>query len=105
MNEMPDSKMQVTRNAPANRFEVASEPAAFLHYAQSGGHLRLIHTEVPAALRGRGYAAALARAALEYARDQHLRVVPSCPFVRSYLARHPEFAGLTDENAASDTGA
>lgn len=97
--QMPDSPTRVTRNAVLNRFEIAGEPSAFLHYARAGDHIRLIHTEVPEAFRGHGYAATLARAALEYARDEHLRVIPVCPFVRGYLARHPEFVILTAEKA------
>ena len=98
---MPDAPTRVTRNAEANRFEIAGVPSAFLQYGQAGDHIRLIHTEVPEAFRGRNYAATLARAALEYARDEHLRVIPVCPFVRSYLARHPEFAVVTEKTAPS----
>jgi hypothetical protein len=36
------------------------------------------------------------RAALAYARDQGLLVVPRCPFVRTNLLRHPEEAALFD---------
>jgi predicted GNAT family acetyltransferase len=32
----------------------------------------------------------LVRAAVNYARAHHLRVVPACPFARAYLQRHPE---------------
>ena len=77
------------------RFEVRDGNAlASLQYALRRGRLYLIHTEVPKALEGRGYASALARAALEYAKQEHLRVVPICPFVRGYLQRHPEYASL-----------
>jgi predicted GNAT family acetyltransferase len=33
--------------------------------------------------------------ALHYARDHGYAVVPSCPFVAVYIARHPEFRDLT----------
>jgi predicted GNAT family acetyltransferase len=56
--------------------------------------LELIHTEVPEPLSGRGIASRLAHAALVYARENGLRVIPTCPFVRSYLERHPEFQEL-----------
>jgi predicted GNAT family acetyltransferase len=32
----------------------------------------------------------LARAALEFARERNLRVLPVCPFVADYMRRHPE---------------
>lgn len=85
----------VTRNDATKRFEITAEDAtAELRYDEHPRYITLIHTEVPPVLEGRGYGAALARAALEYAREKHLRVVPRCPFVRSYLERHPEYADL-----------
>jgi len=52
--------------------------------------LDLTHTGVDPALRRRGIAAALVRAALAYARQQKLRIVPTCPYVERWLARHPQ---------------
>ena len=54
------------------------------------GVIDLQHTGTDESLRGRGVGEALVRAALDYARRSHLRVVPSCRFVRHWLARHPE---------------
>jgi predicted GNAT family acetyltransferase len=86
----------VTRNDAAKRFEIVADGVtAELRYDEHPRYITLIHTEVPPALEGRGYGGALARTALEYAREKHLRVVPRCPFVRSYLERHPEYAELT----------
>jgi predicted GNAT family acetyltransferase len=45
---------------------------------------------VPVALRERGIASALTDYALRYARDENLRVIPSCPFVAAFVRRHPE---------------
>jgi predicted GNAT family acetyltransferase len=53
-----------------------------------------MHTEVPRALEGRGYAAALATAALDQARREGIRIIPSCPYVKAFLQRHPEYADL-----------
>jgi predicted GNAT family acetyltransferase len=64
-------------------------------YSERGGVIDMRHTEVPAALEGRGVANELARAALDYAREKKLRVIPTCPFVRSYIRRHPQYADLT----------
>src|SRR5678815_2644317 len=90
------TEIAVTKNDAANRFEIVADgTTAELRYEEHPRYITLIHTEVPPALEGRGYGGALARAALEYARDKHLRVVPRCPFVRAYLERHPEYADLT----------
>lgn len=86
---------EVTNNRAGRRFEVNLEQGtAYLVYRQAGNTITLVHTEVPAALGGRGIAGALAKAGLEYARANGLRVIPSCPFVKSYLERHPEYQDL-----------
>jgi predicted GNAT family acetyltransferase len=86
---------EVTRNEARHRFEVAVEgEVGVLTYRERDGVLTLLHTEVPAALRGRGLADDLARAALGHARRHGLRVHPVCPFVQAYLRRHPEDGDL-----------
>jgi uncharacterized protein len=93
---MSPSSTAVTHDAAAHRFQIVDEPSAFLQYALTDHLIRLIHTEVPSAVRGHGCASELARAALEYARRTHLQVEPICPFVCSYLARHPEYDSLVE---------
>ena len=87
--------VQVTNNSTASQFEIRADgKTATLAYSERDGKLYLIHTEVPKPLEGRGYASALARTALDYAKQNQLTVVPYCPFVRAYLQRHPEYATL-----------
>ena len=43
-----------------------------------------------AVLEGKGVASRLVKTALDDARIQHLAVVPFCPFVASFLRRHPD---------------
>lgn len=89
---------EVIDNQKARRFELAVDgETAVLEYAREGDHLVLEHTEVPEKLTGRGYGGKLARAALERARREQLRVVPHCSFVRGYIERNPEYEGLVDE--------
>jgi uncharacterized protein len=90
-------ELQVTNHADRQRFEVQiGDQLAVLIYRQQGGAITLIHTEVPEALSGRGVGAALAKAALDYARANRLTVIPRCPFVRRYLQGHPEYQDLLD---------
>ena len=94
---MPDHPPAVVNNAASRRFELhADGKVAFLAYELAPGRLRLIHTEVPEALRGRKYAEVLARAGLEHGRANDLKVVPFCPFVRAFLKRHPEYDAVLD---------
>ena len=87
----------VIRHEPAARrfaADVGAEPAYLTYREIDGRTLDFDHTFVPRPLRGRGIASQLTARALEYARDGGYRVVPSCPFVSAYIARHPEYQGL-----------
>jgi hypothetical protein len=51
----------------------------------------LLHTEVLPAFEGRGIGSALARHILDAARASGARVTVKCPFIRTWLARHPDY--------------
>ena len=89
-------------NADLHRFELRAgeEVLGFIDYQRATHAIVLVHTEVDEAHSGKGYAATLARSALEDARSRGLRVVPTCPYVASYLRKHPEYADLVSEAAA-----
>ena len=85
----------VTHNAAAGQFEARTEHGlALLKYVPRGSALDMVHTEVPPAAGGQGIGMSLARAALEHARSQKVQVIPSCPFVKAYIGKHPEYADL-----------
>jgi len=63
-------------------------------YQLAGKVLTITHTLVPAPVEGRGIAAQLTEAVLDYARAQQLKVVPVCSYARSYMRRHPETLDL-----------
>ena len=63
-------------------------------YRRQGDTLLFTHTEVAPQLAGRGIAAALVDAALEWARSQGLRVRPLCSYVAAYMRRHPRTQDL-----------
>ncbi|MBP3973270.1 GNAT family N-acetyltransferase [Pseudoxanthomonas spadix] len=80
----------------ANRFVIdADGQQAVLDYQLQGHRMVITHTGVPTALRGRGLAEALTRAALAHAQDQGLKVTPACSYAASFLERHPEYAALS----------
>ena len=97
--------MAVIRNPASHRFEISGEPSAFLQYSISPGFIRLVHTEVPVRFQHHGFASDLAKAALDYARDERLRVDPVCPFVRTYLEGHPEYRPLIEQSSHHHTPA
>ena len=90
---MTSKPSKVTRS----RFELEEDGhTAYLEFeTDDRGWITLLHTEVPAAQRGRGIASTLARTALEYARDNNLRVDVICPVAADFIAKNPEFQHLT----------
>jgi uncharacterized protein len=82
-----------------NRFELQIEEyTAFIDYIlNKKGVLYLTHTEVPKELEGRGIASRLVKAVFRHAEKNELKIAPICPFVKSYLQRHPEWKRLLSE--------
>ena len=89
------AEIQVTHNIKGGQFEVQLEDQlAYLEYRLGVNSIILVNTEVPQALEGRGIGGTLVKASLEYARANQLGVVAFCPFVQSYLKRHPEYQDM-----------
>jgi predicted GNAT family acetyltransferase len=90
--------MQVEHLERESRFVVRTDDEdAELTYQQVGPTLIDVqHTYVPKSARGHGVAEALAEAAFRFARERGYRVVPTCPFVRRWLATHPDELKLVD---------
>jgi uncharacterized protein len=77
-------------NQAAHRFELEAEgKVAYVAYALSEGAIEFRHTLVPPELEGKGIGSALAGYVLEYAKAGHLRAIVTCPFIKSWQARHP----------------
>jgi len=82
-------------NIPGRRFELEIDDAvAKAFYVRKGNVVTFTHTEVPAAVAGHGVGSRLARGALEMVRAAGEKVVARCPFIASWMARHPEFNDL-----------
>ncbi len=87
----------VIHNSSASRFEGAfNGELAVCNYQRQGDVLLLVHTEVPTRAQGSGLAGALVQAALDWARDQGLKVRPRCSYVASYMRRHPATLALLE---------
>ena len=86
----PDSNF--TFNEAASQFQLTVEGhTAFIEFSRTGDIIILPHTEVPAALEGRGVGKQLVEQTLTYIEQQGWKVVPLCPFVKAYIQRHPEW--------------
>ena len=78
----------------------AGEDAVLAYEVLPGGALDLQHTVVPPEARGEGVADALVRAAVAYAREHRVKLVPTCPYVAAWLGRHPGDADAFERASA-----
>lgn len=88
----------VIHDDKVNRFEVfESGQIGYIQYKMKDGVIDLAHTIVPRQIEGMGIASALTKYALEYARNEQLKVIPTCSFVKTYIERHKEYKDLVSE--------
>ena len=87
--ETDDGAEAVRHDAAEERFVIELDgQRALAAYHREGDTVHFTHTEVPVEHEGRGVGSRLARAALGWARDERLGVVPRCPFFAAYMRRH-----------------
>ena len=90
-------EITVMKNAETHRYEGFLDGAqvGFADYRESGdGVTTLPHTVVPEEFGGRGFAGQIVRFALDDIRAGGGRVNPACPYVDSWITKHPEYADL-----------
>ncbi|WP_018655345.1 GNAT family N-acetyltransferase [Actinomadura flavalba] len=87
---------EITDNPAENRYEIREDGvlAGFAEYRAEPDTLVFTHTEVDGAFEGKGVGGALARGALDDVRSRGLKVRPLCPFIRSWIEKHPDYRGL-----------
>ncbi|GAB3661149.1 GNAT family N-acetyltransferase [Glycomyces tarimensis] len=88
----------VERVNERRRYEIAIDGhrAGLTAYRDRDDQRVFYHTEIDDAFAGQGLAAKLVERALSDARDSGKRLVAVCPYVATFLKRHPEFADLAD---------
>ena len=85
----------IVLNEAEHRFEMHVDGhAAYEIFERFPGGINYLHTIVPDALAGRGIASAIAKHVLDYAVDNHLKVIPTCPYIHAYIDKHPEYQSL-----------
>lgn len=89
---------RIRLNQEAGRFETTVEGhLCVLEFECSGDRIAMNHVGVPDAVGGRGIAGRLTRHALDHARANEWRVEPNCPYVASWIERHPEYRDLVTD--------
>lgn len=88
---------EVIDNTDKQRFEIhigdqiAFEDYEFFTTSQGEKGIDYKHTKVPDELSGQGIAGYLVKHILDDAAAKNLRVKPTCPYVKSYIDKYPEY--------------
>lgn len=69
---------------------IGNDRAVLEYRSNKEGKFFITHTEVPPALQGKGIASILVKHVFDYIRENNMRMIPVCPYVKSYLKKHPE---------------
>jgi predicted GNAT family acetyltransferase len=92
---MNSEEDKIINNEAAGRFDLEIEgQRASIYYERHPDNITFLRTYVHPELSGKGVGSRLAKAALDYAREEGLGVVPYCRFVSAYIRRHPEYQEL-----------
>ena len=102
---MATSEPAITLNQSKHRFELRTDgKLSMVVFEQiDDTTLALTHTEVHPDLEGQGIGSNLVKQVLAYVGEHTLKVVPLCPFVATYLKRHPDWQRVvSDQYDVSD---
>ncbi len=68
--------------------------AEMVYTLPSPGKMIIEHTEVSEELRGQNTGYQLVSAAVDYARNHSLKIIPLCPFANAVFKKKPEFTDV-----------
>lgn len=85
------------------RYEVVRDGTmlGYAAYQKTDQLIVFTHTEVDRSVEGQGIGGLLVRGALDHVRTLGLPVLPICPFVQGWMARHPDYIDLDHRRPAS----
>ena len=85
------ASLETINNQEESRFElwVDGHLAKIDYKIGRSGNIYLIHTEVAKEITQKGVANKIVTDALEWIRQQRMKMIPSCPYVKAYLKRNP----------------
>lgn len=87
----------LVKNETKKRFEIEVDGHfAFINYGETGKQIALVHTEAEPELAGTGAAAAVVEKTLEWIETNGYSLLPFCPYVFSFIKRHPEWKRIVD---------
>ena len=95
----PTLTLTTTNNPELSRLDahVDGELVGFAAYEDCGdGVWTFHHTEIFEGNEGKGYGQQLAAGVVELAREQGIKIHPTCSFIAAYMRKHPETHDLLD---------
>lgn len=82
----------LNKNEIKKRFEIeVNGNYAYINYGEFANHIALIHTEVDPEMSATGAATAVIEKTLLYIDRHNIKLLPICPFVFTYIKRHPDW--------------
>lgn len=91
-------KLEVKQNDAENTFEVWIDGyLSKLDYMLDDKNFVITHVGVYPEFRGQGVAGKIVETALQYAKENSLRVVPMCSYAAAYIRRNPQYLDLTNQ--------
>jgi len=88
--------LEVVDNPARSRYELRDDGhlVGFTEYHERDGVLVFPHTVITEPKRNAGYGSTLVQAALDDVRARGRQIVAECPFVKRFVAEHPDYADL-----------
>jgi predicted GNAT family acetyltransferase len=95
-DDRAESDIRVVDDPDEGRFAiwVGEEVAGYTTYVRQADAYALMHTEIRPEFEHQGLASRLIRSTLEQLAAREVGVLPYCPFVRSFIAEHREYAAM-----------
>jgi predicted GNAT family acetyltransferase len=86
----------IIHNADEQRYEIAVDGilAGFTQAFENGDVVTFPHTEIFDQFEGQGLASELVTAALDDVRVRGKKVIATCPYVKRFIDKHPEYSDL-----------
>lgn len=92
---MSEVKLKNDDKNGAFYIEVEGKQQAMMTFVFAGNDKIIIdHTEVNEGNNGKGFGKQMVTAAVEFAREKELKIIPLCPFAKSVFDKTPEFSDV-----------
>ncbi|WP_148613500.1 GNAT family N-acetyltransferase [Nocardioides rubriscoriae] len=101
-----ETSVEITENPAEHRFEIryGDRLAGFTVYEVEDAGYAFMHTEIEPDLEGHGLASRLVRVAMDAMTERGVAVLPFCPYVASWLTKHPDHLDLVPADRRAGFG-